>query len=433
MGMFLMLAAAVPACAASDAATNDPAPEAAEDEADNQICVPGHQTTCACPGGGEGVQQCHEDGSGLGACTDCSAVSEPPPEDPGPTDPCGDGMCMPGEDCHSCVADCGTCEPCNIAPSCMNAAVPPADLPHATDFDVPKMEWQSPEMLQQRLSDWVMNTGENIRVLAAALDTRPASNEHPFVTSLREVFYDHPEAADALRRSLNAAGIGSAAQFRAAFPELRLSPDTEISQLDVEYPGGSMECGAPLLRVGISSITVHEEDDDFANDIVYCVVQAESMTGAEIRVTPQTPNLDEGDSFTFALESGVFWGQQGPTTPAGNMLITYDCIEADTSGGYQALVSAIGQAAGQVGNVVEGENGWVFSTAAAIAPVVSTGLALDTDDHLFNAQQTIPLDSQLALTNGAYWTVRRDGTHIFSDWDWELTVQAWGCAEFGTL
>jgi len=163
------------------------------------------------------------------------------------------------------------------------------------------------------------------------------------------------------------------------------------------------------------------------------VVQAEAATGAEVRITPQTPNLDQGDSFQFALESGVFWGQAEPTTPAGNLMITYDCIEADTTDGYQNLVNAIGDAATQVGDVVEGDNGWIFKTAGAIAPVVSSGLALDSDDHLFNAQQVIPLDKQLELTGGAYWTVRRAGTHNLSDWDWELFISAWGCAEYGTL
>jgi hypothetical protein len=347
--------------------------------------------------------------------------------------PCGDGTCGGGENCHTCEPDCGVCKPCDLAPKCDNAFVPKTNLPHLGELDIPKMTELSRTDMEKRLQNWVANAGPEMRVLAAALDPRALADEHPFTTALRAVFAENPEATEALRYQLERAGMGSAASYRAKFPEktkLDLPPDPTG---DADYPGGTMECGSPKLRLGVATVTVHEEDDDWANDIVYCVIQAEAKTGAEVRITPKTPNLDEGKSHNFALESGVFWGQKGPTTPGGNMLITYDCIEADTSDGYQKLVNSIGQAAGNIGNVVKGDNGWIFSTAAAIAPVVSTGLALDTDDHLFNAQQTIPLDIQLKLTNGAYWTVRRKGTHALSDWDWELTVKAWGCAEYGTL
>jgi len=429
------LVASATACAAGDNPTagveqqTDDTTE--QQQPSDEVCVPGHQTTCPCPSGDEGIQVCNSDGSGFDSC-EC-APGDLGPDDPVDTDPCGDGFCGAGEDCHTCTADCGTCEPCNIAPSCDNSTVPPANMPHWSQFDVPKMDYLDAVALQQRLVDAVAEAGPEMRVLVAALDNAPSLDEHPLVTSLREVFDGHPAAADALRRQLNAAGMSTPAAYRAQHPEHRLAAEQDIQAYDVEYPGGSMECGAPLLRVGVSKIKVHEEDDDIANDIVYCVVQAETMTAAEIRVTPKTPNLDEGDEYSFALEAGVFWGQQGVVTPAGHMLITYDCIEADTTAGYQALVDSIGQAAGQIGNVVEGENGWIFDTTAAIAPIVSTGLALDSDDHLFNAQQTIPLDQQLELTNGAFWTVRRAGTHFFSDWDWELTINAWGCAEYGQL
>src|SRR5438128_1981149 len=41
--------------------------------ADNpdQVCVPGSQVMCACPGGGKGVQVCREDGATLGICMAC--------------------------------------------------------------------------------------------------------------------------------------------------------------------------------------------------------------------------------------------------------------------------------------------------------------------------------------------------------------------------
>jgi hypothetical protein len=416
------------ACAADGGGSVDQQPAEQVEDTEN-ACVPGVQTACACPDGASSVQLCTDDGSGFGAC-DCAGDDELTPPDEVP--PCGDGTCSEDENCHSCAIDCGTCEPCDVAPSCANAQIPPASLPHAADMDVPAMQPVTPEQMQQRLFDAIVEGGEAVSVIAAALDDTPGSLEHPLVTRLREVFAAHPNATAALKRQLASAGMHSPRQFRAMHPDPKVE-DIEWVTHDVDYPGGTMECGSPMLRVGVSKIKVHEEDDDFANDIVYCVVQAETTNGAEIRITPKTPNLDEGDSHTFALESGVFWGQQGPSTPGGNMLITYDCFEADSSTGYQDLVGAIGTAAGEIGEVVEGDNGWIFTTTAAIAPIVSTGLALDSDDHLFNAQQTIPLDRQLELTNGAFWTVRREGTHYLSDWDWELFVNGWGCAEYGTL
>lgn len=423
----LCLGAMMAACAAdSQTAPRQQVGPATEDPEvdDDQVCVPGHQTTCACPGGSEGIQVCDDDGSGLGAC-ECGPVE--------PSEGCGDEWCAPDENCHTCAADCGTCLPCEIAPACDNAQIPPADVPHVAEFDVPKMVELSKEQLQQRLLDYVTEASPAMRVLAAALDSEEQYDEHPWITELRSVFDNNPDARDALRAQLQAVGMSSLSDYRAANPAPRGNAYSERMPLGGEFPGGTEECGAPMLRVGVAKIKVHEEDDDFANDIVYCIIQAEGKDGAEVRITPQTPNLDEGEEFQFALESGVFWGQAGPTTPGGNMLITYDCIEADTNDGYQNLINSVGEAATQVGDVVEGDNGWIFSTAGAIAPVVSTGLALDTDDHLFNAQQTIPLDKQLELTNGAFWTVRREGTHNFSDWDWELYVKAWGCAEYGTL
>jgi hypothetical protein len=40
-------------------------------------CVPGAQTQCACPGGGTGVQICSDDGSRLGACSNCTMMQQP--------------------------------------------------------------------------------------------------------------------------------------------------------------------------------------------------------------------------------------------------------------------------------------------------------------------------------------------------------------------
>jgi hypothetical protein len=43
-----------------------------------QVCVPGQQIACACPGGGEGAQACSADGLSFGACSGCLPASGGP-------------------------------------------------------------------------------------------------------------------------------------------------------------------------------------------------------------------------------------------------------------------------------------------------------------------------------------------------------------------
>ncbi|MBI4701407.1 MAG: hypothetical protein HY744_09645 [Deltaproteobacteria bacterium] len=405
------------------------------------VCTPGQQLGCGCPGGGTGVQVCLPDGSGLGPC-ECTPFSQGGggAGGSGPSEPCGNGTCDDDENCHTCNKDCGICKPCDIAPACENVQIPPPSPSHMAELDIPKMEYVPPAKILARLQHELGQAPDAVRVLVAALDAVARPGENPLVTALRDVFAGHPAQAQELRSALAAAGLASIAAYRDAFPEPALpgsgwqpTGGSADAPLDVVPPGGTLECGAPLLRIGVMKITVYEEDDDWANDIVYCVLQAEAAAGGEIRITPPTPNLDEGDSYTLSLLAGVFWGQKEPRTPAGSMMITYDCFEADTNDGYQNLVGAIGDAASKVGDAIPGDSGWIFKTAGALAPVVSQGLALDGDDHLFNAQQNIPLEKELPMTNGVFWTVRREGTHLNSDWDWELLVEAWGCAEYGTL
>lgn len=53
----------------------------------NTGCTPGQQTSCACPGGIEGVQVCSSDGASFGAC-ECNAAAL-----------CGNGTVDDGEEC----------------------------------------------------------------------------------------------------------------------------------------------------------------------------------------------------------------------------------------------------------------------------------------------------------------------------------------------
>lgn len=386
-------------------------------------CTPGQQIACACPGGTNGVQACNAEGSGFEKCA-CGGGGSGGTGG-GPIG-CGDGFCAGSEeDCHSCPQDCGPCAPCTIAPSCDNAQIPPAAMTHVPELNT-FLHPVSKEELLARFNALVAAQGPGVRLIGAAL-REPRAAEPALVAAVREALEKQPKLRDALARHLGAAGLVPAASLDLSDLEAPL-----LTPRGNEFPGGTIECGAPLLRIRAAKVTVHEEDDDFANDIVYCALTSEAKTASEIRITPKTPNLDEGDSFTYPIEAGIFWGQMAPETPGGNLLLTYDCFEADSTDGYTQLIDAVGDAATQIGGVA-GSYGWVFTVIGAVAPVLSGAIGLDGDDHLFNAQQTIPLDKQLDLTNGRFWTVRRSGTHLNSDWDWELRVEAWGCAEFGTL
>ncbi len=417
------------ACAASDSEVQpaDGPPDGAGGSAVG--CVPGAKQYCTCPDGYNSVKYCQLDGSGYGECV-CESGQGGSGGDPGP---CGDGECTPADDenCHTCVIDCGSCAPCDIAPECKAVQVPPTQLSHMEELDIPKMKFMSRAAVRERLERHIVEANMGMRVLAAALDSETRVDEHAIVTKLRSVFTQHPAAASVLRQQLANSGLRSLRDYRDFNPPA--ARFAAYQPMDIEYPGGTMECGSPLLRVGVSKLIVHEEDDDVANDEVYCVIQAEAPAGGEIRVTPKTPPLDEGDSYLYSLSAGVFWGQLEPVTPGGDLQITYDCIECDDPSQYVDLLDAIAEAAFEVGGVVGGEAGWVLLAVGLVSKIVALGLSLDGDDQLFNAQHVVPLNKQLQLTNGGFWTVRRDGTHNLSDWDWELYVQAWGCAEYGTL
>ena len=424
----LSAAAAFAACSASDTTTASTAP------VEETVCVAGHQTSCDCFGGLQGVQTCKDDGSGFDLCdcegsaTSSSSTGEPPP-------PCGNGTCASDENCHTCEVDCGVCEPCILAPKCENVFVPKPNPMHLPQLDIPKMTQLSRAQIRERLQASIAKAGPELRLLAAALDGHAAADEHPLVPAIRKSFAENSKLADIVRTQLTSVGMLPAAAYRTKFPfEVPKLPAAPFGDADPP-PGGTIECGAPQLRIGVTKLKVHEKDDLTGGDEIFCVTQSEAAAGGEVRLLPLTPSLSNGKDFSYSLEAGVMWGQQGPKIALGNIQITYDCIEQDSSDGYQNLINSVGNAASQIGGAIPGQAGWILSTVGAIAPVISGAIGLNGDDHLFNAQQIIPLDLQLQMTNGVSWSVRRgdDGNFIDNGWDWELTVQAWGCTEYGTL
>lgn len=142
-----------------------------------------------------------------------------------------------------------------------------------------------------------------------------------------------------------------------------------------------------------------------------------------------TSPLDEGDFAVYSLAEGVIWGQEGQLRPpGGNLLITYNCFESESDDGFAQLVGLLGDAAQSFGGIA-GTNGWIFEGAGAVASVIAMALALDNDDRLLVAQQSLGAAIQIQAANGVYWLIDRSGVNLNSDWNWVLRMEAWGCAE----
>lgn len=409
------------------------------------VCVPGMQSSCACPGTEDGVQVCNADGSGFDSCECPDATSGPADtgadSTTGEPEPCGNGTCDADEDCNSCEMDCGVCEPCTAAPSCEGALIPPAIDTHADFLDDP-MAYIPPPEIMENLVAHVQDGDDAARVIAAAL-AEPAAGELSLVTHLRAAFAAHPTATAAVRRQLALVGMPDPAGYRAAHPVptveeivAKAPPSAAgigpMSSLVDPVDPFAAPCDDPRMRIRVARLDVHEEDDDFANDEVYCAITSEAAESAELKITPITPALDEGDSYTYNLDAGLVWGQADLLAPKGNIFLSYNCIESDTANGYSDLLAAVGDAAAAAGGAgIPGVDGWVFPTVGIVANLLAGALTLDGDDMLFNGTQVVPEDEMINLTHGAWWSVRRDGTNLNSDWDWELRMEIWGCHDNG--
>lgn len=193
----------------------------------------------------------------------------------------------------------------------------------------------------------------------------------------------------------------------------------------------SEHCDPAKLRIRVAKIIVHDEHDLVMKDNVYCAIVSEAASGAEIKVTPVTSKLGDGEEYVYALAQGVIWGQLGePVAPHGDLLITYNCFEADDTGAFEEFLDAIGDAA-LGADPIPGAYGWIVPVVGLAAEIIGAALALEKDDHLINVAQVIPAELQLEMTNGVWWSVERSGAHNLENWHWELRMEAWGCTDDG--
>jgi len=416
--------------AASESGTVDESGESGG--ADTGSCSPGEARACVCTNGWPGTQTCLSESADFGECSDCV--------DPDPS-VCGDELCEADkEDCSSCPEDCGICQDCSEAPSCEGAAIPGVIATHLPALDVPlpggEGESMSPLAIAAKLGAAIDAGDPGARVVAAALDL-PAppgldgALEHPLIPALREVFARYPEQAAMVRRQLEAAGMGSAAAYRVRFPDPRVPADAAPAELAPPPASAPDDCEPAKLRMRVAKVIVHSEADLIFKDNIYCAIISEASGGAEIRVTPKTFNLKAGDEYVYSLAEGVVWGQLGePVAPMGNLFVTYNCLESDETGGFEEFLSAISEAA-MGANAIPGAYGWIIPVIGLAADIIGAALALENDDHLFNASQVIPADLQLEMTNGVWWSVERNGTFMLKKWHWELRMEAWGCTDDG--
>jgi hypothetical protein len=192
-------------------------------------------------------------------------------------------------------------------------------------------------------------------------------------------------------------------------------------------------CLDPQLRIRLAKLKVNK-----AGGEAYCIIEANDGVTSEAAVTMKTSALKDGDEFPFPVGQGTLWGQGMPECTSNNLTLTYYCFKVVDNSAWTAALKALGDTAATVGGSPAGGSpyGWAFGVGGAAANAAAAAIAAaQKDDNRIRVQQTIPVDGLLDLTNGRTWNIRskvRDGCGLFGcdrDFDWELTVEAWGCAD----
>jgi hypothetical protein len=359
----------------------------------------------ACAAGGESSDSSSGGQGGTGAAAGSAGAAGVA----GAVEECGNGSCAGAEDCLSCAADCGQCATCP-APACQGAELPPANPAPKFEWNV-KLQRLDSAQIRRRIRELLERDPGVYAVLDALLGAPSPAGAPAWLTDLSASMRRHVELTKNVR-ALLPAGVHVSAG-RETWADLT--------------PGEL--CGKPMLRARLSRLDVVEEVDDIRNDAVYCIIRAEAASGDEVRVTPVTPKLDSGTSYSYTVKEGVFWGTDGLKDPESNLVITYDCIEQDQGTAYAELIQELGNALQKVGE--QEENVWL-SQAGTAATIINMALAQNSDDHVFNAQQTLEAQEFYSAASGVTWNIEKDGEFHLSSWKWRLKVEMWGCAELGT-
>lgn len=409
-----MGAIALAGCSASDGDVTDSG-EPSQAKKRSLVDCRAANLACTCANGAPSTRVCSN--GQLGDC-DCGPSASTAAR-------CNDLKCDPNETCETCPSDCGACTVCEAAPSCDHAGTPPTTSP-----EIAKLNVELGALSRSTIRDeWASALGQPsfaLRAFVAALAHAPAAGEARMVTHMRELLATQPALFERARGEILALGL-EPESFRQAFPAR--APSRLLSNASLWG-----DCAPPQLRVGLTEITVIEEDDDFSNDVVFCAIAADSPGGSELRVTAPTRALDQGESQSFSWQQGSVWGQAGPRETGGALKLSYTCFEDDSDGaGYRQLLAEVAKVAASR-NQASGEGSWL-DAAGIIGQHLPRLLALSEgqgDVRLFVASQEIEAEDILSLTRGGRWKVHKSGSRaLVTSWDWSLSMQAWGCARNG--
>jgi hypothetical protein len=199
-------------------------------------------------------------------------------------------------------------------------------------------------------------------------------------------------------------------------------------------------CSDPLLKMRVSEIQIHQNGASGGVEM-FCMVQADDGQSSELMVTPDYMNLnDNNPPLILSPSAGTFWGEavNGVKLSQFNITVTYQCYMVLQPDAFQNALNAIAGVAGQAAAIPGNPYGWAFGLGGAAAAAAAAATAAGSGASvLLDVQQTIDSNALLALTNGNTWTIEQTGsTKLDGDcgffggctWDWELDIEAWGCA-----
>jgi hypothetical protein len=175
---------------------------------------------------------------------------------------------------------------------------------------------------------------------------------------------------------------------------------------------------------------------------LYCVISASDGYTSQITVTSPTKDMKDGDSFEWDPNGAIVWGGKlGEKANAlgdelretrNNLTITYNCFRTNNTEGAAKVAATVADSAREAG-AVGGSYGWAFGIGSVAADLIAGALdAAKGDTHVLNETRTIEGKHLLDLTNARSFSVREANDQlqpIWDRWDWELTMQAWGCAD----
>ncbi|HSO34708.1 MAG TPA: hypothetical protein VLT33_19370 [Labilithrix sp.] len=187
---------------------------------------------------------------------------------------------------------------------------------------------------------------------------------------------------------------------------------------------GAGSCKDPELRLRIASVKVNKGGGQ-----VYCVVSATDGATSEAAVTAKTKSLGDNETNFFDATTALYWGQKDLHRTTNNLTVTFNCFIVK-SDAWAKVLGAMGNTAKDLGGTPT-PYGWAFGIGGIAANAAAAAVAAGAGDDLrFNAQQTIDRSELLDLTNGRAWTLRQGGgCGLFCQWDWEIRVESWGCAD----